>query len=122
MAGIAAGKVMMTDYHDGAFWRPAGFHTDSSQPHVSTLIAFFNLGLLSSRLSIHWRLGGLILLSALWGYFSSFYFPGNSMGGLHVVPNKKAWVGSEIVWITTESKADASASSVLSYIDGWGQF
>lgn len=51
MAGIVAGKVMMTDYHEGAFWLPVGFHTDSYQPHVSTLIAFFNLGLLSSRLS-----------------------------------------------------------------------
>lgn len=51
MAGIAAAKVMMTDYNDGAFWQPTGFHKDYFQPHVSTLIGFFNPGLLSSRLS-----------------------------------------------------------------------
>ncbi len=71
MAGIAVGKVMMTDNHDGAFWRSAGFHTDSSQPNVSTPIAFFNLGLYLAGYLIHWRLGGQTLLSVLW---SSFFF------------------------------------------------
>lgn len=92
MAAIAAGKVMMTDNHDGAFWRSAGFHTDSSQPNVSTPIAFFNLGLLSSRLSDPLAFGRTDLVISSLEFFS-FYFPGNSNGSLHGVPNKKAGVG-----------------------------
>jgi len=74
MAGIAAGKVMMTDYHDGAFGRSAGFHRDSFQPNVSTPIAFFNLGLLSSRLSDPLAFGrtDLVISSLEFSFLSIF--------------------------------------------------
>lgn len=73
MAGIAAGKVMMIDIHDGAFWRSADFHTDSSQPNVSTPIAFFNMGLLSSKLSDPLAFGRTDLITSSLELFSLFY-------------------------------------------------
>lgn len=76
MAAIAAGRVMMTDIHDGAFWWSADFQTDSSQPNVSTTIAFFNMGLLSSRLSDPLAFGrtDLIISSLEFLFFSFFFF------------------------------------------------
>lgn len=82
MAGIAAGKVMTTDYHDGAFWRSSGFHTDSSSPNVSTKIPFSYPGLLSSRLSDPLAFGRTDLVISSPEFFFLFCFPGNSNGGL----------------------------------------
>lgn len=90
MAGIAAGKVMMTDNHDGAFWRLACFHTDSSQPNVSTPIAFFNLGLLSSRLSDPLAFGRTdLVISSLEFFFFFSIFLATQMGVCMVFLTRK---------------------------------
>ena len=79
MAAIAAGRVMMTDIYDGAFWRSADFQTDSSQPSVSTTIAFFNMGLLSSRLSDPLAFGRTDLIISSLGGFLFFFFSFSSL-------------------------------------------
>lgn len=93
MAGIAVGRVMMTDNHDGASWRSAGFHTDSSQPNVSTPIAFFNLGLLSSRLSDPLAFGRTDLVISSLEFFFLLIFLATQMGVCMVFLTRKlGWI------------------------------